>query len=460
MKLQNNSLGDLRPMLEEAIARFGVPGASFAAFHDGCLDLASAGFANLATGVEATSDTIFQIGSITKPVTATMAMQLVEEGRLNLDAPVREVLPDFRVGDEAVSAKVTARHLLTHSSGIDGDMFLPTRRGEDAVAHALELGRGLQQLHPLGDGFSYCNFGFAVLGRMIEVLDGIDWDTSLARRIAGPLGTPSFVTRAEDCLRHRVAVGHMKDKDGRLVPAAQPYLSFGMGPAGATPAARAVDLIQFARAHFEGGGVLLGREAAAAMREPHNEIVNGGPAEYVGLGFFLSKWNEAPLFGHDGATIGQNAFLRIHPESGTVFALLANGGDMQGLAQHVMESVFGEVCRIAPPRASGGTSDDFETARYAGVYGRRSTRLIVAERDAGLTLTVEQKDDWAKAAYGTQGPFPLRSVDGEVFAYRPAGLDLFSHVRFMQPGSDGRFGALHAGLRLNLRTGQSGSRPE
>ena len=98
---------------------------------------------NKDTGVEATTDSVFQIGSITKVWTATVAMQLVDEGLLDLDAPVADVLPELRLADPDVAKRVTMRHLLTHTSGIDGDVFTDTGRGDDCLEkYVAQLARG------------------------------------------------------------------------------------------------------------------------------------------------------------------------------------------------------------------------------------------------------------------------------------------------------------------------------
>src|SRR5262245_42703805 len=117
--------------LAEARERHGTPGASIAVLTSEGVSSAASGLLNIATGVDATTDSLFQIGSITKVWTATLVLQLVDEGLLDLDAPIRTYLPDFRVADEETSRGVSARHLLTHTSGIDGDHFADTGRGDD-----------------------------------------------------------------------------------------------------------------------------------------------------------------------------------------------------------------------------------------------------------------------------------------------------------------------------------------
>src|SRR4051794_22657991 len=152
--------------------KHGVPGATLAILEGDEVAEAAYGVLNIRTGVEATPDSLFQIGSITKVWTATLVMQLVDEGLLNLDEPVVTYLPEFKVADPEVTRAVTTRHLLAHTSGIDGDLFLDTGRGDDAVAKYVEACAGLGQNHPLGATMSYCNSGYIVLGRLIEALRG------------------------------------------------------------------------------------------------------------------------------------------------------------------------------------------------------------------------------------------------------------------------------------------------
>ena len=91
----------------------------------------AAGVLSKATGVEATPDSVFQIGSITKLWTSTLVMQLVDEGKVDLDAPIRTYLPDFRIRDEDAAAQITTRQLLCHTAGFEGDIFTDTGLGDD-----------------------------------------------------------------------------------------------------------------------------------------------------------------------------------------------------------------------------------------------------------------------------------------------------------------------------------------
>lgn len=125
--------------LNELATEANVPGAALGIWSDGQEVLAAHGVLNAATQVPVTTDSVFQVGSITKIWTATMIMQLVDQGLLSLDTTVSEVLPGARLGAADVGGQVTVRHLLTHTSGIDGDVFTDTGRGdsepEDLLLH-------------------------------------------------------------------------------------------------------------------------------------------------------------------------------------------------------------------------------------------------------------------------------------------------------------------------------------
>src|SRR6201986_1109522 len=183
--------------LNELATEANVPGAALGIWSDGQEILAAHGVLNAATQVPVTTDSVFQVGSITKPWPATMIMQLVDEGLLSLDTTVSEVLPGTRLGTADVGDQVTVRHLLTHTSGIDGDLFTDTGRGDDCIERYVAGLAGASLVFPPGQAYSYCNSGFVLLGRIIEVLDGRSWDASLRERLIGPLGLARTVTLAE-----------------------------------------------------------------------------------------------------------------------------------------------------------------------------------------------------------------------------------------------------------------------
>ena len=274
---------------------------------------AASGILNLDTGVEATADSLFQIGSITKVWTATVVMQLVEEGRVELDAPVRRYLPEFRVADEDVSASVTVRHLLTHTSGIDGDHFADTGRGDDALAAYVESCAAVTQVHPLGATMSYCNTGFSILGRIVEVVTDAVWDEAIRTRLAEPLELTHTATLAEDVLRFRAAIGHIEPPGHERRTAPMWGLPRSAGPAGGI-CSTASDLLGFAALHLGGaspsGDRLLRDDSLAAMREPLAVVPSGiGPfPPRWGLGLVAQRVEREA--GASGTTAGRSGSPR------------------------------------------------------------------------------------------------------------------------------------------------------
>src|SRR5580698_2861328 len=214
--------------LEELAIRHQVPGASLAILADDAITTAVTGVLNIETGVQTTADSVFQIGSITKVWITTLLMQLVEEGRLDLDATLDSVLPELSLATQGATALITVRHLLSHCSGIDGDMFDDFGRGADNVARYVAGCGRLQLIHPPGATMSYCNAGFVIAGRIIETLTGGTWDRALRRRLIKPLGLRHTVTLADEAIRFRAAFGHL-DIDGEQQLAAVWPLSGGAG---------------------------------------------------------------------------------------------------------------------------------------------------------------------------------------------------------------------------------------
>src|SRR5262249_36676177 len=133
--------------------------------------------------------TLFQIGSVSKTFTAAAVMALVERGQLGLDDPVHRHLPKFRLLGRGVAKHVTVRPRLTHTAGFVGDWFLvhPLSPGEsgDATARQVDRLAAVPQLFPPGTGWSYNNAGFAVAGRIVEVLTGRPFAAALRDLLPG-----------------------------------------------------------------------------------------------------------------------------------------------------------------------------------------------------------------------------------------------------------------------------------
>jgi len=262
----------LQSRLEELAGRHNVVGASVAVSQGDVVVQAATGLTNIRTGVEVTTDTIFQIGSISKSYTASLVMQLVDEGLVDLDRPVGDYLPGFTTADPASAAKVTVRQLLSHTSGIDGDVFEEFGRGDDCVERYVDAMSGLAHTNPVGSFFSYCNSGYVLLGRLIEHFREMNWDAALAKNLLEPLGVTDTVTLADQAILRRAAIGHVPSgPEGAMELAPSWFFSRALGPAGVI-AAPAREVLAFARMLIEDGKAADGTQVLSpasvkAMRQ-------------------------------------------------------------------------------------------------------------------------------------------------------------------------------------------------
>ncbi len=370
---------------------------AYAVLADGEVVDGAAGVLSKATGVDATADSVFQIGSITKLWTATLVMQLVDEGKLDLDVPVRTYLPEFKIGDEAAAAVITTRQLLTHTSGFEGDIFTDTGVGDDCVEKYLGVLGEVPQLFPVGEQFSYNNAGFCVLGRLVEVLREKTYDDCLREYLFAPLGLTHAATDVYEAIMYRAAVGHIELEPGAgYQPAPVWTFARSNAPAGSMLAMRPRDLLTFAAMHMNDGKAADGTQVlapgtAATMHAKEVELPDLGlMGTSWGLGFERFDTADGAIIGHDGSTIGQNAFLRIVPEAGVAVALLTNGGDIVSLYQELYGHVFDALTDTHLPALPVPSADPppVDASRYVGRYSAEVFDLDVTQDEDGRVWIV------------------------------------------------------------------------
>lgn len=451
----------LRRTLSELIARYDVPGASVSLLADGAVTDAAAGVVNLRTGVAAQPDSPFMIQSITKVWTATLVMQLVDDGLVELDAPVVRYLPDFRTADRTSSDTITVRQLLTHTGGFEGDLWAPTTDDEDALRLFVDgqVARAPQHLPP-GHLFSYCSAGMGVLGRLVEVLRGTTYAGALRRHLVAPLGVEGVAVDAGEALGHRTAIGHVRPRRGEPLA---PLRTWAVMPA-SNPAAGnqlampARGLVELARMHLAdglgpGGVRLLSAESARLMRSPHVAVpatVRGS----VGQGIGWRVTSSGRVVEHDGGAPGCAAALRLWPDRGAAVAVLANGGDMSGLFRELFDGLSGDLAGLEPtpvPEAPPEHAPVTDPSRYCGRFELHNQVADVAA-DAGgrLRLTVEERNDAAtmSALAGAEvepAVYQLRRFDGELFRRLAPDGRVAGFVEFIDTDDRGRARFLHDG---------------
>jgi CubicO group peptidase (beta-lactamase class C family) len=304
--------------------RLQVPGVAIGIWNKGEEYAEGFGITSVEHPLPVTADTLFQTGSISKTFTGTLLMQLAEQGRVNLDAPVRKYIKDFKVKDKEVTKKVTVRHLLTHMGGWVGDYFNDFGNGDDALDKMVRDIAKLPQIQPLGTIWSYNNTGFNVASRIIEILTKKPYEQAAQEMLLDPLGLKmTFFYPSDILFTHRFVVGHQVVK--KKVQVARPWAigRAGNGVGGVVSTVR--DLLKYARFHMSNGkkNVISGK-SLRAMRVPQ---VDAGPRGTMGITWFIRKVGNLTVYAHGGATNGQQAYFFFIPEKDFALAILTNSDD-------------------------------------------------------------------------------------------------------------------------------------
>ncbi|WP_134670133.1 MULTISPECIES: serine hydrolase domain-containing protein [Amycolatopsis] len=386
--------------LSELIAKHDVPGAQVAVLADGEIRDEAAGVLSLRTRVEATTDSVFKIGSITKIWTATLVQQLVNDDLLDLDRPLHAYLPGFRLSDPAATETLTARHLLTHTGGVDSNHLVDTGRNDDAIEKFVAALADAAHLFPPGRVFSYSNSGYAVLGRLVEVLRGRTFHDVLRDRLATPLGLSTLASDTYEAILHRTAVGHV-ETEGRLAPTKSWAVRYFSTPSGSHLAISARDLLEFVRLH-------LADHTLAGLREPQLESVPdfGGGVLGWGLGWMLYRDG---VVGHTGVSKGQKAFLRVVPSAGVAMAVLTNSAGAEPLAHELFSTVLRDLAGVetAPLPVPPAEPVPLDADLMCGTYRTTSDDITLTVDNDRAFLTYRPRKETAESRHGK----PARRVE-------------------------------------------------
>ncbi|XVV11028.1 serine hydrolase domain-containing protein [Actinoplanes sp. CA-131856] len=370
---------ELDAWIGEVAERHRVPGAAVAVGHQGELAEAATGVVNVDTGVATTPDTLFQTGSVGKIWTAVLVMQLVEDGLVELDQPVRRYLPEFSVVDPEATETVTVRQLLTHTGGFDGDLFEDTGRGDDALdRYLVHLGGHAEQIAPPGALFSYCNSGFSVLGALVARLRGATYEAVVRERLVAPLGARHVALLAEEAILFRVAAGHI---DGKLTPRWQ--LPRSIGPAGGSLVVAPRELVRFGRLFLDGDGDPLVQAQLDLPGVPERG------ARQRGLGPILYDWDGTAAVGHDGETMGQATQWRVVPGHELVVAMSVNSSSYRGFFDEMLDRIVGELTGLTVPARPAPSIRDARPGpeQFAGRYHYPLATYDVAVAEDGFDVT-------------------------------------------------------------------------
>jgi CubicO group peptidase (beta-lactamase class C family) len=383
-----------RARVSELLAEYGIPSASIGILQDREVTDFAVGSKNLATGEPATTDTIYQCGSMTKTWTALAFMQLVDEGKASLDEPVRTYLPGFTVADPEVSGLITPRHLLNHTNGIEEDYGDPGE-GEDVYRRMVENIAGAPQVHPPGYTHGYsAALGYAILARIMEVIDGKGWDQVMKDRLFDALELTATSSWREQVDPGRAASGHLIRSlaEGPIVSPLG-HLPRAFGPGG-NLSSTAREVLAMAHVFLHQGVAQNGARIVSAeiihemtlSRVPVPDPYMFGPQWALGL--IVCNWRGETVYGHDGSTVGQNARLRILPDQKIAMVMLANGGPRDSFYRKVFDHLLLDLgTATIPELPKPDPSLSLDLSLYEGVYGRPGARFEVNARGGRPHLT-------------------------------------------------------------------------
>lgn len=455
---------DLHARIQDELVRLreqqGVPGVSVAFALGSDVVEASAGVLNTRTGTPVTPDSLFQIQSVTKVFTATLVMQLVDDGLVRLDEPVRSFLPEFRTADPAASSAITVRHLLTHTGGFEGDLWEPTTSGPDALDRFVRdlVSRAGQHSAP-GERWSYCSAGFGVLGRLVETVRGVPFEAALRRFLLEPLGIEEVAFSASQALAYRTAIGHVRGPGAdQLAPSHEWALMPPSNPAAGNQLAMSARGLLTLGQLFLADGLgptgqrLLSEESASLMLRPEVALRGiGTDPGHQSLGWALARPGIAE---HGGGAPGVVSLLVVAPSRSVAAAVVTNADSGGRLARGLLDPLFAEFADVAPsppPVVPGPSRIVPDVTPYLGRYGTRQTEAAVThDADGRLWLTEEAVHEGA-AMERAAGATPtttrneLRPVDAERFVSVDGDGNLVGSVSFLDPDDHGRFRLLAKG---------------
>ena len=432
----------LSALVDAKMKAFHVPGVALGVLRDGRTEIRGFGVTSVEWPRPIDAETIFPLASISKTITTTAVMRLVEQGKLDLHAPVRRYLSEFRVADEAASREVTIWHLLTHTSGWEGQLSGGDHGVETLARFVADLSTN-RQLAPSGVAWSYNNAGFAVAGRVIEVVTGKTFSDAVDELVFRPLALKLAFTRLGDLVVFPFALGHVAQPGGVFGPL-KPFTLGSTLPAGGV-AMSAEALLTYAKFHLGdgtnmNGNRVLKRETLAMMQTP--QLQKHGYDEEMGLGWHIRTVGGVRTVAHGGTFAGHILLLELVPERNFAIAILTNAGSGWRLIQDVERAALREYfgARFSSNQAIGhrGLNETLpsasalpqqpDLAAYAGVYERPMNTVDVRIENGRLVAQVRPRSRDADA------PMPLVFY-GSDRTIVTSGPDEHTSVEFLRSGS-------------------------
>src|SRR5438132_3719050 len=341
--------------------------------------------------IPATAHTIYRVGSVSKLFTDIGIMQMVEAGKINLDAPVSQYIPDFHP-QHPFTNPITLRELMSHRSGLlreppVGNYFDPTEPTLEATVRSMN---STQLVYEPGTHSKYSNAGIAAVGYTLQEMNHQSFPEYLRQAVLAPLGMNESAFAAEPDLRRNLAKAYMWSYDGTKFPA--PTFQLGLAPAGCMYST-VTDLAQFLMVLFDGGrgpkAQVLQRETLEQMWTP--QFAKPGEKKGYGLGFAVSELDAHRIIGHGGAIYGFATEVVGLPEDKlgvvTVTTMDAANAAVNVVARQALQMMLAlrsgkplptfESTKPVPPELAH---------KLAGRYGEGDDAVDLMEREGTLHM--------------------------------------------------------------------------
>ena len=337
------------------------------------------GRTDLEGDTEVGANTVFEIGSVSKVFTGTLLADAVKRGELRLEDPVSRFLPESVTVPSIDGKEITLLDLATHRSGLPR---MPTNfesanprnpYADYTVENMYEFLSGYTLTRPIGEAFEYSNLGVGLLGHVLALNAGVDYETLVRTRICEPLGMGSTVIQLTPDLHGRLAAGHTAMR--------QPTPNWDIPTFAGAGAIRSTteDMLRFLAANM----ALVETDLRDVMDEAHSaRLPAGRPGMEIGLGWLIHKKHDSEIVWHNSGTGGYHSFVGWDRKTGLGIVVLSNStNDIDDIGRHLMNPAF-ELSKLDLPKQRKEVTLGAEISEsYVGEYEVVPTFVLTVTRE-------------------------------------------------------------------------------
>ena len=414
------NIAQLEQLVETAMQAAKVPGAALAIVHE-CKLIYARGFGVTSIedgGIPVTAQTIFRIGSTSKPLTTTAIMRLVEAGTLELDTPISEVLPDLELSVPGAINEITLRHLLSHTAA------LPTDAAHYGSRDAAGLKAGVYGdiaayplIAPVSKIWSYSNPGINLAGYVAELVSGKPFTQLMQELVFDPLAMKRTTFDPTIAMTYPLAQSHDLDAEGNL-KVDHHYADNTMHYPSGFVMSTVLDLANFAimqmsEGSFEGRQI-LSLASVKEMQTPHSRFPSLNDDGY-GLTFSSYNYKGVRRVGHGGDISSFNSHFEFIPATGTAVILLVNQSALwrahePKITRFILDSLLDLPAEVEPVKTV--EPDRTQWDQLVGTYVGATAGLAEVVRD-GDSLTITWQGQ----------PMPLLAVNPDLYIAQAEGVE-------------------------------------